>query len=411
MSRIAQIREKMNFEKIYFYIVCIFLLTLPLSRSAISFFIILLPLLWIFEGDFKRKLNQIKSSKALVALIFFVSFILLSMFWTKELIENKREIRLLFYYFTTLVIATSFNPRFTEKAISSFVLGMFISVAIGYGVFFGLWEFKHATAQNLSPFMNHLEYSLFLAFVSILLLNKLFYNHYTNGMKMVYFLLFLFFLVALFLGMGRTGQVAFIVGLVVLSVIRFELSLKTILLSFMLIASILTFAFFTSNTFQERVYKGKSDIEKMVHNQDYTTSLGIRVAFWKTTYGIFKDNPLLGVGVGDFKLAVSKELKKEKYNTGFYKEFMTSQSPHNQYLLVLVQVGIIGFGLFVYLLYQFVKIPIKNREIKAINILFATILFTSFMTDTFLRAQFSLTLFAIMFGIFVANSTLKKDSN
>jgi O-antigen ligase len=371
----------------------------------------LLPLLWIFEGDFKRKLNQIKSSKALVALIFFVSFILLSMFWTKELIENKREIRLLLYYFTTLVIATSFNPRFTEKAISSFVLGMFISVAIGYGVFFGLWEFKHATAQNLSPFMYHLEYSLFLAFVSILLLNKLFYNHYTNGMKMVYFLLFLFFLVALFLGMGRTGQVAFIVGLVVLSVIRFELSLKTILLSFMLIASILTFAFFTSNTFQERVYKGKSDIEKMVQNQDYTTSLGIRVAFWKTTYGIFKDNPLLGVGVGDFKLAVSKELKKEKYNTGFYKEFMTSQSPHNQYLLVLVQVGIIGFGLFVYLLYQFVKIPIKNREIKAINILFATILFTSFMTDTFLRAQFSLTLFAIMFGIFVANSTLKKDSN
>ncbi len=61
--------------------------------------------------------------------------------------------------------------------------------------------------------------------------------------------------------------------------------------------------------------------------------LGGRVDIWREGMTVFSEHPLLGVGSGAFRSAM--ELGK---------------APHNSFLSVLVEIGIIGFGLFVIIL-------------------------------------------------------------
>jgi O-antigen ligase len=397
--------KSINYEKIYYYSVLLFAFLLPLSRAAVSFFVILLPIVWLIEGNLKAQLQKIKSNKTLVFLFLFISFTFISILWTQHYDDAKRPLRLLSYFFALFVIATSFNPKYTDKVISAFLSGMFISEIIAYGVFFRLWTFKHATPQYLSPFMHHIDYSVFLAFTSILLLNRLISSKYPLKEKIFYG--FFFFTVTgnLFLSPGRTGQVALIVAIFVMFSIHFRVSIKAFLLSILFITTIFFTSYNVSPIFNKRVHQASNDIEKIMHHK-FNSSWGIRAAFWITSLNIVQKNPLIGVGIGDFYSATKHELEKQKYKdiSTSTKNFMSTNTPHNQYLLILMQTGVIGFTLFLFFIYYFIKLPIRDKEIKEISLLFSAIFFTSFIADTLLMQQFPLALFIVFIGLFNANS-------
>ena len=197
------------------------------------------------------------------------------------------------------------------------------------------------------------------------------------------------------------------IALVVMSFLKLKLSLKSLLLSLLLVVSIFTSAFYMSYSFQLRALQAKSDIEKVIINSDYTTSLGIRAAYWITTYNILKENPLLGVGIGDFRVATTKELENKRYDEGFNKSFMSINAPHNQYLLILLQTGLIGFGIFLYFIYKFITLYIENKSIKELSVLFAVIIFITFLTNAYLLNHTTRALFIMFCGIFIANAIFK----
>jgi len=62
-------------------------------------------------------------------------------------------------------------------------------------------------------------------------------------------------------------------------------------------------------------------------------SLGVRLDIWREGITVFSEHPLLGVGSGAFRTAIE-----------------LGSSPHNSFLSVLAELGIIGFGLFVIIL-------------------------------------------------------------
>ena len=404
------LKEKINFEKTIYYSVLIFAFTLPLSRALISLFIIFLPLVWILEGDFQRKYKQIKSSKLLLAILFFLSFSILSITWTENFGAGLKGLRLDLYFFALFVIATSIKKEQIQPIITAFLLGMFISEVIAYGVFFEFWTFKNATVTNPSPFMMHIDYSVFMAFTSLLLLNRLFSNHYELKQKLVYGIFFLTVTGNLFLAIGRTGQVALIAGILVMSIIHFRVTLKSVLISTLLIFSIFTVTYNVSDTFKMRVAAGVNDI-KGISQMNLNSSWGIRVAYYITTYDILKENPLIGVGLGDFmdETTLALETMEYPYLTQETKEFMKRFHPHNQYLLILLQMGVIGLVLFLYIIYQILKLKIDNPEIKELSILFATIFFVSCIPEPLLAKQFTIGLFILFIGLFSVESSLAKE--
>ncbi len=406
---VISLKNGINFEKVYFYLILVFALTVPLVRASISLFMILLPVIWIIEGDFKRKFEDIKSSKLLMALLLYLIFSILSILWSSNLDTALNILRKSTYLFTIFVIATSLKKEYVVSVITAFLVGMFISEIIAYGVFFEIWTFKNATPQNPTPVMQHIDYSIFMAFSAILLLNRIFSKHYIAKEKVIFIIFFLTVTGNMFLSIGRTGQVAFIAGIIVMTIIHFRVSIKSFVLSSLMIVTIFTSAYHLSASFESRSKEALNNVEKIL-NSDLNSSWGIRVAYWITTYNIFKENPLIGVGLGDYIDETRDELKDDKYSylDNSTIEFMSNYHPHNQYLLVLLQMGIIGLFLLFYFIFLMLRQKIDNPEIKELSILFVTVFFVGCIAEPLLLKQFPLALFVLFIGIFSIYSIPEK---
>ena len=332
----------------------------------------------------------------------FVLLQMLSALWSTDTQEALRFIRLYGYWLIIPVLATSIKSEWVRHIITAFLLGMLLSEVLAYGMYFELWTIRGHGPEYPSPFMMHIDYSVFLAFTAILLLNRLFSSRYTLTEKLLLLLFFLSVTGNLFISIGRTGQVAFLLTIFVATVIHFRLSVKSILL-FVITSSILfAGAYQLSPNFQKRVASVKYDIDRL-SNGAYGTSLGLRAAFWIISWDIIKEHPVLGVGSGDYKLAAQDILEKNTYHfSAFVKQWLASWHYHSQYLMIAVQTGLTGLVLLFAMLLQFYRLKIADPELRELSILFITVFAISLLAEPLWIKQFTLALFILFSGLFIA---------
>jgi O-antigen ligase len=80
------------------------------------------------------------------------------------------------------------------------------------------------------------------------------------------------------------------------------------------------------------------------HGGNTGTSVGLRLEFYKNSSYLISQHPIFGTGTGSFS-TVYKQLADK---TGIHP----TTNPHNEFLMLGVQLGIFGIGLFAYLLWQ-----------------------------------------------------------
>jgi O-antigen ligase len=76
----------------------------------------------------------------------------------------------------------------------------------------------------------------------------------------------------------------------------------------------------------------------------YTDAVGLRMEFYRNSLAIVRDHPLAGVGTGGFPQAYAQRAR----GTGM----VPTHNPHNEYLLIAVQTGVIGLLLLLNLFWQ-----------------------------------------------------------
>jgi len=95
-------------------------------------------------------------------------------------------------------------------------------------------------------------------------------------------------------------------------------------------------------------------------------SINTRLLIWKTTFEMIKDAPVLGLGIGTFKmnyLDYQAEFLSE--NLRYIKYSGNAREAHNEYLQMWAELGVIGLGLFLLIFcffYQRVFIFFKNNK-------------------------------------------------
>ncbi|MSN96547.1 O-antigen ligase family protein [Campylobacter sp. FMV-PI01] len=414
-NRWLNLPREIKFEKIYFYMGLVFAFTMPISRVMISFFIIAFPLVWIIEGDFKRKWQEIKESNFLtIFMLFYIIILISAIFFSDNSKVAFKFSRLYLYWLSIFVLATSIKKEWINSILSAFLFGMLISEFIAYGVFFEIWQWKHDAQNTLSPFMLHIDYSVFLAFTSILLFTRILSKFYSLKQKFFMLLFFISTTGNLFLQTGRTGQVAYIVAIIVMFFLHYKFRIKAILLATVSIIIIYSLSFNFSNNFQKRVNDTINEI-KIIKNGNLNTSWGTRMAFFITTYEILKQNPIFGIGLGDFEEETAKILKMEKFSNydSYLKNFMSSNHYHNQFLMISVQMGLIGlfFCITLYFLGFKMAIQTKDRELRDIFILFMVIYTVGSFADPLWNKQFTQIIWVFIISLMMANKKYEmKDS-
>ena len=137
----------------------------------------------------------------------------------------------------------------------------------------------------------------------------------------------------------------------------------------------------------------------------------IHFAHYDAALSIFKEYPLLGVGNKNFRI----ECAKEKYeNSKFIKTLgRCATHPHQIYLEILSELGLIGFILifsFIFInIYKGIKIFLKNKDLILLSsILYLLISFIPLLPSGSFFSSFNATIFWINFSIMISFIINKK---
>lgn len=391
--------RSLDIDQVFYYSALLFALILSLSRAGISFFLLWFILLFLLKNDFQNKWLEIKTNPALKAMGLFLAFIFISIFWSTDLYEAINQIRLYSYWILIPIFAVSLKKKWLPNLITAFLLGMFINEILVYGIFFDFWKINGSTHSDPSPFMNHIQYSVLLATTAIILLNRLLSKHYTFRKKIPILIFFLTTTINLFISGGRTGQVAFFITIALTIMIHYRVTAKALFIFLILNTILFVGAYITLPTYNQRIQDTIFDI-KAQQNGIYFTSVGLRNGFYIIAIDAFKNAPLFGAGVGDYKLATIKALSQDKHHfEATSLHFFSLSDYHNQYLMILIQTGLIGFMLMLWLIITLYRLTINDNEYKNLSVLTLTVFLISALSESLWIAQFPIVLFIFIVSI------------
>jgi O-antigen ligase len=185
---------------------------------------------------------------------------------------------------------------------------------------------------------------------------------------------------------GRSGYVAITVMTITFLFIQLEKSsiTKKILITFsgfLIILGVLL----NMQTSRDQIELAKQEFTSEI-DQTKETSIGYRLTFWKNTIEMLPKYALLGTGTGGFEKAYAAQVEGKSGTAG-----VVTGDPHNQYLKILVEHGVIGLAVFlsilILLLWQPTTNPFKAIGVASLLAIATTSLFNAHFS-TFNEGQF-----------------------
>lgn len=403
--------QKREYTKLLNYLIIAYAFSLPLSKAGISLFGILLILVWIVESNFKVKYQAIKENKLIRTIFIFIGFSILSILWSSDTLFALDYLKKYWHLFLIVVIYTSLEKKYINHVFSAFLLAMLISEITSYGIFFELWTKEGVPTHDPSPFLDHTSYSALLAFTTFILMYKIMLT--TNLKWRVFYLLYFFTAVSnLFINGGRTGQVIFFLGIVIIGFLNIRCKFKAIGITFLGTVLFFMGAYTVSPVFKSRMNDTLLDMQKMVFEDDYTGSLSARFALWKIGSENFFHSPLIGTGIGDEALYSQEDIKKYELEffvstngTFYYVDY------HNAFVQYLVQLGIIGFSLFLAIFYLILRLKIKSLVYNNLKLLFIGLYMLWSMIGLTLHLNTPMVFFVLFVSIFMKISKIEETEN
>lgn len=184
----------------------ILMVGLSLSNVLMSIGSIWIIANWLIEMDFKTKWNRLKKNKTLIAILLFLFWSALSLFWSADWSYAAHDLKIkLPLLAIPLVIGTTESPNRKEN---QFLLFLFLGVLL----FTTSWNYIRF---NRMPFINIREMSFFISHVrlSILIVIAVFLGGYAASKKLIkwwiYLPLALWFVFYLYKSQTLSGYLIF----------------------------------------------------------------------------------------------------------------------------------------------------------------------------------------------------------
>lgn len=324
------------FVEISFYTTALTCFSIPLSTSFISIFSGLTLLFWLLSGkflDFPKAL--IRHPQAGISFFLALLFCLGLIYTPVDLetgIDILRKYRELL--FIPILLSLFFQrPKEAQFAINGFIFGLIILLCSSYAIHFHVIPYEHLGDSHIF----HITHSFFMAVLAFIAMHRTLKSY---QYKVFWFLIFICATLNLFfISPGRTGMFVYMV-LAILFLIQ-KLELKYLILGVVAVIILAVGLYKGSDNVSKRVDAAVHEIQQYKPGKS-RTSIGQRFDWYSNSIDLIKEKPLLGHGTGSFK-AVQAELIKGKRTNH-------TDNPHNEFLFIGVQLGLIGMATFISLL-------------------------------------------------------------
>jgi O-antigen ligase len=291
-------------------------------------------------------------------MLFFALFV--AMFYGRASLHDA--IGLLGKYadlaFVPMFMLMLHNDIWKRRAQHAFLGAMALTLLLSYLVGFKLLPAQHwmsavTTPDNPAIFHSYITQNNMMAFAVFLALLQ-YRDTLTNRLRLGWGA-FAGLAVAnvLFMSQGRTGYLILLVLLCWFAwgtLARYfhqrgkSWGVPQALMLFMLTLLLAVMAYAVSTRLHDRVNTVVAELNAWQPNhENQSSSTGTRLNYYYNTIQIIEKNLLVGVGSGGFELAFTEQIQGTNLST--------VANPHNEYLLITVQTGVIGLALLLYLFY------------------------------------------------------------
>ena len=323
-----------------------FSLALPTALTSISTGLFVIA--WILSLRFAEKLHRIRTNPgAIIAIALFVLYcfgvLYSSADWGARLHGVLKYHKLLYI---PMIVGLLVDDRWRRRCLDAFIAGMLLVLALSYLKWAGIVPHQDVE-QGYFVFKGRIAHGTFMAFVAYLTLQRARMAEVPRFRWVWLCTAILASINTLFMVNGRTGQVILFALLVWFAwetwgrhTIRFW---GTALFAIVIVAA-LTLSSYVPMSRLSAI--GQEIAEHDPTNPSALTSAGTRIEFYSNAIELITHNPLLGAGTGSFE----KEYRALAESKG--SVMVRVPNPHNEYLLVTQQLGLLGLTMLICLLWS-----------------------------------------------------------
>jgi len=287
-----------------------------------------------------KKINPLKGPSA-TPFVLFLLFCFLGLFYASDYVELLRKWnRLLSYYILYVII---FNISNNRKAIKWLITSIFFAM-IG-PIIIGTLEVIDKIPlieMDVIPekgyvqgFMSKNAFGFFTAFM--VLFSIAFYLMIQQPrLKKILLIAITCLVILLLLSITRAAWLGLSIGIIILFIFTRKSGAYLFLV---ILLSLILYIFYP--------LMREASLQVLPAKGDETTTWTVRKnLIWPAAWHAFLKSPIYGHGLGNDMEAIEPVKVVQGYFT---------YSPHNDYLNVLVETGLIGFSLYIWLIYTFLK--------------------------------------------------------
>lgn len=376
-------------------------LVLPFSGFASSttqfvlfpnILVISLFILVISEGEFRRKITRIKSSKWMVSLsllliLYYLSFFIYGQF--SDTIWILKRVSIL--WILPILYSVPFQIKTIYKSLFAFLFSMFLSSVIAILENIELININGEN-WNWAAFLKYTDHNLFLASSIVISIYLIFKVEFHKKYKNIIFFFLPFYLFSIFTEAGKSGQIVLILLLVLFFIFFFKNNIKKLIIS---VITLIIAVFVIYNTSEIVEKRFTYEIKRFIENKTSSRSL-----LFNHSIDLIKENPVLGYGAGIFTDKFG-EINEETKKVLRYQH----KTPHNNYLYVWIELGLLGLLLFLLIFYFQIK-ELYYQNDGDFMILLPIMYLCVMMTDTYLFNQNTLILYVFL-SVIVVNYQYK----
>lgn len=319
-----------------------------ISLVNIGFVLIMLGI--ILEGNLRERFLSIMGSPVVLPLILLMLWGFIGATYSDAEADTlSRQLKIFARIgLILMVIVAADNIVVVDRAWVAFILGACFTLISTYLNIYMLLPWS--ISQNLgwgpdhTVFYNYISQSIVFAFFIGYGLVHVFNKEDAFSLeKLLWIVLSLFGLISmLFLSTGRVGIVGLAFIMVYLVASRFKLRGILVLLSLGLIVLLSL----RESGVVARLALGIQDIQNFQGIQNSETSWGARLSMYLLSINFITQAPFFGHGLGDYQTLAMAFYESDSMRA------VSGYHPHNQYLYLFVELGIIGLGLYLWLHYS-----------------------------------------------------------
>ena len=370
----------------------------------------LLLIILFVKGEMYNLIINLRKNPGLVFFCLLYFFYLIGMLWTHDMKSGADDLLIKLPLLIFPVLFSSFG--LTEKSFKKISIALISGCALALIIcFFHSLKLYSETGDqhkffytSFSVFLHPTYFTMYLNLALLMICkntfseeNKIFQS------KIISVLLFFIMMAGVILLNARLAMVTVFITLIIFVVAEAinQKKLYTLFPRFIIQAALVVIVFFSLIQFNNRFVQISEAIQERkdttavldTATQVYYNSTTIRIALFKNSLNVFKDNFFAGVGTGDVMPESVNQL--ERSGQHYLADHFTGA--HNQYLQTAMSLGV--FGLL--LLILCIIFPLKDffKSKNYLGICFVIIVLINALGDTILRA--SSLYFFTFFGCFL----------